>query len=367
MARIWYSVLGDGMGHAIRSYSVIEKLKKEHDLIITAADKAYPFLKKIYGDKVIRIEGNAFIYKDNKAMIGTTIRVFLANFPYKSRENFNKISKMLQESKPDLVISDFEPAAHYFSLLLKIPCISIDNVHTLSECKLRLPTNLKLKLPYVKSFIKFLHPKSDYYILPAFANVKPKNSKKTKIVKPIIRDKIRKLTPSDKGFVLVYQTSPTNKKMLKALAKSNKNYKVYGMKKTKAAKNIKFKEFSEKKFLEDLKNCSYVIINGGFTVISEALYLGKPILSIPVKDQFEQEFNAYSLRDKGYGDYTEELTPEFLKSFEEKLKFYRKNIKTLKQWTDEDLGKALKQLIRECLKKKKPRYELLRIKRKKNA
>jgi uncharacterized protein (TIGR00661 family) len=365
MARIWYSVLGDGMGHAIRSYSVIEKLRKDHELIITAADKAYPFLKKLYGKKVVRIEGNAFIYKDNKAKIGTTIGVFLVNFPHKSRENFNNILRMLKEFRPDLLISDFEPASHYFSLLLKIPCISLDNIHVLTECKGRLPRNLKLKLPYVKSFIKFLHPKSDYYILPAFANLKTKNPRKTKLVKPIIREKIRKLKPRNKGFVLVYQTSPTNQKMLRVLAKTSNIYKIYGMKKRKAAKNIEFKDFSEKKFLDDLKNCSYVIINGGFTVISEALYLGKPILSIPVENQFEQEFNAYSIKDKGYGDYTKELSFEFLKRFEPKTSIYRKNIKKLGRWSDNDLEKALAHYIKECLKKK-PRYELLRMKRRKS-
>ncbi len=364
MAKIWYSVLGDGMGHAIRSHTVIETLKKDHELVITAADKAYPFLKKLYGKRVMRIEGNAFVYRDNKAMIGNTIKNFLLNFPFKYKENFKDISKMLRDFKPDLVISDFEPASHYFSLLLKIPCISIDNIHVLTECRVRLPRKLRFKLPYVKSFIKFLHPKSDYYVLPAFANLKVKNPRKTKLVKPIIRDKIRKLKPSDKNFVLVYQTSPTNRKMLKVLAKTDKTYKVYGMKQRKSAKNIKFMEFSEKKFLEDLKNCKYVIINGGFTVISEALYLGKPILSIPVEYQFEQEFNAHSIKDKEYGDCTRQLTIDFLKNFESKLTSYKKNIKRLKRWDDKDFEKALAQSIKGCLKKRKPRYELLSDKRK---
>ncbi len=366
MARIWYSVLGDGLGHAIRSYTVIEKLKKDHELMITASGKAYPFLKNIYGESVIKIEGDALIYEDNKAMIAKTIKEFLLAFPYKSRKNFTKISELLQEFRPDIIISDFEPAAHYFSLFLKIPCISIDNVHTISECKIKLPRNLKLRLPYVKSFIKLLHPRSDYYLLPAFANVTPRNPRKTKIVKPIIRDKIRKLKPRNKGFVLVYQTSPTNTKMLRTLAKTRNNYRVYGMKNKKDRENIKFMEFCEKKFLEDLKDCSYVIINGGFTVISEALYLGKPILSIPVENQFEQEFNAYSLRNTGYGDYAGELTFEFLEEFESNLAVYRKNISKFKKWTDKDLEKKLKFFIKECLRKKKPRYELL-AKRKKNG
>jgi hypothetical protein len=35
MSRIWYSVFGEGFGHATRSSLIIEELKKKHKVLIT--------------------------------------------------------------------------------------------------------------------------------------------------------------------------------------------------------------------------------------------------------------------------------------------------------------------------------------------
>jgi hypothetical protein len=44
-----------------------------------------------------------------------------------------------------------------------------------------------------------------------------------------------------------------------------------------------------------------VICGGGHTLISEALYLGKPVLSFPIRFAGEQEVNAAYLDRLGYG------------------------------------------------------------------
>jgi len=44
-----------------------------------------------------------------------------------------------------------------------------------------------------------------------------------------------------------------------------------------------------------------VICNGGYTLMSEALYLGKPVLSIPLRRHGEQQLNATYLEALGLG------------------------------------------------------------------
>ena len=55
--------------------------------------------------------------------------------------------------------------------------------------------------------------------------------------------------------------------------------------------------------MQYLKQTKAIITNGGFTVISEALYLKKPIFSIPIKNQFEQALNAKFVEKLGAGVY----------------------------------------------------------------
>lgn len=359
MARIWYSVLGDGMGHALRSHIILKELVKKHEVKITATKKAYPFLKERYGNIVYEIEGQELVYEKNKVVVSKSIKYFFKDFLKKFRRNIKSIPQLLYDFKPELVISDFEPAAHHFARMLSIPSISIDNVHVLSDCEIKAPPGQDFELIRAKFLIRFLHLKSDYNIIPAFAEAHPKK-KNTFMVPPVVREEVRKLKSEKGNHVLVYQTTPTNIPLLKVLKKSKNKFKIYGMNGKGKQDNLEFMPFSETQILEDMRKAKYVIVNGGFSLISEALYFRKPILAIPIKDQLEQEFNGYSLRNKGYGDYTKALTDGDLEKFEHNLNKYQNKLNKLKPWTDEKLFKILEMLIKKLQKESDPKYELLK-------
>ena len=92
-----------------------------------------------------------------------------------------------------------------------------------------------------------------------------------------------------------------------------------------------YRKFNEDKFFGDLGSCKAVIANGGFTLISEAIYLKKPVLSVPVKGQFEQILNAIYLERLGYGEFHEQLSIEVLENFLKDLKKYDEALKTYNQ------------------------------------
>ncbi|BDZ69383.1 hypothetical protein GCM10025860_28310 [Methanobacterium ferruginis] len=134
------------------------------------------------------------------------------------------------------------------------------------------------------------------------------------------------LEPYNGEHVLVYQTSDSNLKMLELLKNFDDEFIVYGFHKDKKEGNLLFKKFNETEFFQDLAHARAVISNGGFTLISEALYLGKPVLSVPVKGQFEQILNALYLDRLGYGEFHEELDREIIENFFDNLDEYRYNI-----------------------------------------
>ncbi|HEY1265213.1 MAG TPA: glycosyltransferase family protein, partial [Terriglobales bacterium] len=78
---------------------------------------------------------------------------------------------------------------------------------------------------------------------------------------------------------------------------------------------IVYKRAGIEGFLQDLIRARAVVANAGFSLVTEALQLGKPYLAIPVKHQFEQIFNAYWLNKKGYGAYWDDLDKERIESF----------------------------------------------------
>src|SRR6185369_11011728 len=116
------------------------------------------------------------------------------------------------------------------------------------------------------------------------AKVKKKN---TYLLPPILRREILDAKPSVGDHVLVYVTSPSPD--LAALLRQVRcSFLCYGFGREGRDANIIYKKPSVSEFFKDLVSCKAVIANTGFSLVSEALHLGKPYLGVPVKHQFEQ-------------------------------------------------------------------------------
>ena len=76
--------------------------------------------------------------------------------------------------------------------------------------------------------------------------------------------------------------------------------------------HLEFRAPSVEGFLEDLRTARGVVTGGGFSLLSEAVYLGKPVLAIPLRGQFEQLMNARYLERNRYGACAHEPTAEAL-------------------------------------------------------
>ena len=102
--------------------------------------------------------------------------------------------------------------------------------------------------------------------------------------------------------MLVYHTSASDRTLLSELNKVRKQkFIVYGLRRDDVVGNCVVKNFSEEGFVRDLSSARAVLTNGGLSLLHEAIFLGKPILSVPVRHQFEQEMNARYLERCGYG------------------------------------------------------------------
>ena len=109
--------------------------------------------------------------------------------------------------------------------------------------------------------------------------------------------------------------------------------------------NVLYKKPSLDGFFADLVSARAVIANSGFSLVTEALHLGKPYLAVPVSHQFEQIFNAYWLEKSGYGAYWEDLNKERIESFLYNLPHYREALALYPRQGNQALFAKLDSLI----------------------
>lgn len=347
--RIIYSVCGEGLGHAIRSGVILEELIEKYDILIFASDRAYTYLSQKF-ENVYEIYGFNTVYENNTVQNRKTFVKSMKRLPRDLKENLRLLYRLARDFKPNAIVSDFEFYASLLSKLLRIPLISIDNMHVITQCNIEYPDKYKTDKLKAEGVVKSFIVRPKRHIIISYFYPEIKNPRKTIIYPPVLRKEIMGLKPSYKNHILVYQTSKSNEKLIKTLKNFKEKFIIYGFDKNEIDKNLEFKMFNEDEFFTDLQNAQAIITNGGFTLISEALYLKKPIYSIPVKGQFEQILNAVYLDKLGYGEFHEEINKKSLEKFIKKLSKYQENLKEYDGGDNKALIKELENSIEKYAK-----------------
>jgi uncharacterized protein (TIGR00661 family) len=331
--KILYGVPGEGMGHATRSKVIIAHLLENHDVKIVSSSRAFQFLEKSFPGRAVEIEGFHIAYEKGEVSKFKTFTETLFSGPQNLTENFHKYREIIKSFTPDLVISDFESFSYFFAKFNKIPIINIDNMQVIDRCKLEIeiPAEEKVNYQIAKNIIKLKVPNCNRYFITTFFRP-PAEKENTQYIPPILRDEIIRAETSVQNHVLVYQTSTSQNDLTDILQTlPDENFYVYGFNQDKTIGNVILKKFSETGFISDLASAKAVISNGGFSLISEAVYLKKPVCSFPVKNQFEQFVNAAYINRLGYGKHLNELSGDGIKSFLYDLKYFTRKIAEYRQ------------------------------------
>ena len=330
MARIIYGVCGDGIGHATRSKATIEHLKENgHEVKIVSSRKGYDYLNEYYD--VLKIFGFKISNKDGEVVIFDTFNESALNLLKYGFPTIEKLAHLIDTFKPELAITDFEPFVSIVSRIKRIPAISIDNQHVITHCSLQYPRSWRNDFLIAEAVCRSVIIRAEHYFLTCFfaPKIKMKEQIKATLVGPILRKEILQQNPTNNNHIMVYMRAPERlNAIIQILEQSEKKtFLIYGLNgDTPAKKNIIFKKHNEDEFYRDLAGAEAVITNGGHSLLSESLYLGKPIYSNPTKRDFEQMINAYYIEKLGYGLYQLEPTIQRMRIFLSSLDMYRTNI-----------------------------------------
>ncbi|MBS3144080.1 UDP-glucuronosyltransferase [Candidatus Woesearchaeota archaeon] len=347
MVNILYGVSGEGSGHSSRSKEVLSHLAKKHNVHVITYGKAYPYLKQYF--PTTEIYGLHLDFKNNKVSYAGTFKKNIQNL-ITSSQKFKELRTLLERFKPDVIITDFEPTCYYLSKLYHLPLISLDNQHRITNLALDVPKRYRKEYLLCKVVILLFIPKADAYFVTSF--FKEKITKKQTFLFPsILRKEVVDLQPTQGSSILVYQTSTSNQRLLTLLQQMPEQFIIYGYDQDKKKGNLTFKKFSTQGFLKDLAACKAVITNGGFTLMTEALHLRKPILSEPIQGQFEQIVNAYYVEKLGYGLHRDVVEKKDVLLFLQHLPIYRNHLRAYKNKDMGVLFKTLDKTIKKLGKK----------------
>lgn len=282
--KVLYAIQGTGNGHLSRAIEIIPHLnaRARVDILVsgTESEITLPYPIRFY------FKGVGLWY-DKKG--GISIRNTYSNNHF--RTFWHDIGKLPVEEY-DLIINDFEPISAWAAWRKKMPCIALSN-----QCAV-----LSLNAPKPdfddkigKFIIRHYAPATSHYGIH-FARYDGN------IFTPIIRREIREMDVSNKGHYTVYLPSYSDERILRHLdAFAGVKWEVYSKTCLRPCRegDVFFFPIEKTSFIKSLASCAGVLCGAGFSTPSEALFLKKKLLVIPMKMQFEQQCNAAALRSLG--------------------------------------------------------------------
>ncbi|MDX1947094.1 MAG: glycosyltransferase family protein [Pirellulaceae bacterium] len=323
MAKIFYSMAGEGRGHATRVRSMVERLRHEHELILFASDDAYEFLAPRYPSsssnvQVRRIPGLKFHYTRGRLDLTRSVACglsYVTKLPGLVRE----LRLQIDAERPDLAIVDFEPALPRAARACGLPLVSLNHQHFLVACQLRsLPPHLLAYGQLMRFIVNQYHSWQDATIVSSFFRAPPRRGYHHVLqVGPLLRPELSKIEPQSGDYLLSYLRPNTPPRVLELLRAADREVRVYGLGEREPDGPLKFFPLSERTFVEDLAGCAALVGAAGNQTLGEAIYFGKPVLALPEAQHHEQLINSHFLRQMGAGDFTtvENFQPRHLSDF----------------------------------------------------
>jgi uncharacterized protein (TIGR00661 family) len=302
--RILYGAVGEGLGHATRSGVVAEHLIAQgHQVKMVASGRAFPYLAERLPD-VEEIWGFSFALQDGQVDTWQTILKNVRGAKGGLPENWKQGDAISKTFAPELAITDFDGFAYAVARRRRIPVVSLGNIQMVARCEHEAAIVEGVRAPYVqaRAFVASKLPRASRYLILTFFHPRIR-AKRTELVAPVLREEIVAARPEPGEHLLAYGRMA--QESFDALAATGVPAFVYGARDGLTEEvvegSLTFKPFSNDGFVDDLRTCRGVVASAGFSLMCEAVYLGKPMLAIPLAGQFEQVMNARYLERLGYG------------------------------------------------------------------
>jgi uncharacterized protein (TIGR00661 family) len=282
--KILYAIQGTGNGHIARAEDIIPILKNygDLDLFVSGAQADIKLQHPVkYKSKGLSFffgkSGGIDLYKTFKQNSSKDVYKEIKNFPI---------------SKYDVVINDFEPITAWACRKKEIPCIGLSHQSALLSAHAPRPKSFD---PVGEWILKNYAP-VEKYVSFHFADF-DKN-----MFTPVIRKRVRDCKVEDKGHYTVYLPAYDDKKLVPLLSKmSSVKWHIFSKhaKKPYHVGKLSVYPVNNEDFTLSMASSSGVFCGAGFETPAEALYLGKKLLVVPMKRQYEQHYNAAALKQLG--------------------------------------------------------------------
>lgn len=229
------------------------------------------------------------------------------------RRALHQIHAAIDRVRPDLVVSFYEPMAGIYQALYRseVPFVAVAHQYMFEHPAYTFAPGRRIDRSGLTLFTRITAAGAACKLALSLYPAPDLPEDRLYVVPPLLRKAVRTCAnerPEREPFYLIYLLNRGYADQVLDWHREHPNVRLECFWDDPDADDVvehdetlRFHRLNDVTFLDLMGRCSGLACTAGFESVSEALYLGKPVLAVPVEGHFEQRCNAYEVEMLGAG------------------------------------------------------------------
>jgi len=314
--KVLFTIQGEGRGHFTQALAMREMLAhRGHEIVAVLAGtngkRPLPdYVQNAFGVPLQSMFSPGFQFKAQRGIsVVGSVGEMVRRLP-EFRQSLRLLDETIAKTKPDIIVNFLEPVTGVGRLLrrIKVPVLVLGHQFMIGHPEFVRSNHARTQQLGFRNFVNIVGSRSAKLAL-SFYPAENQPAKKTFVCPPILRRQLFEFKNVERGdYLLVYLLNHGYAGEIESWCAQNPTIPVHcfydkpnAPAEEKKSASLTFHKLHGEKFLQLMAGCRAVVCTAGFESVSEAAYLGKPVLMIPVQNHIEQFLNALDATRTGIG------------------------------------------------------------------
>ena len=331
--KILFIVQGEGRGHLTQALALQTMLcRAGHELVgVLAGNVRNRDIPDVFAQRInvpIRRFGSPgfSIGKEQRAINSLdTLIENVGRIPI-FKHSLQILDQAIKTTQPDLVLTFYEPMAGVYQALYRpnVPFVAIGHQYMFDHPIYDFAPGKPVDRSAMRLFTRLTGFRATWKLALSLYPAEDLPDARLSVIPPLLRGEALALqnTRAQEDFFLIYLLNRGyaeqviewhEKHPAQRLECFWDNPEVDDI--VQYGDTLRFNRLHDTRFLDLMSRCSGLVCTAGFESVSEALFLGKPVLAVPVEGHYEQLCNAYEIERMGCGIRSDTFDMNLLTKF----------------------------------------------------
>ena len=331
--KIMFIVQGEGRGHLTQALALQTMLRKAgHELVGVLAGKvSNREIPDVFAQRLQapfqRFDSPGFsIGKERRAISSLdTLIENVGRIPV-FRRSLDIIHQALETARPDLTLTFYEPMAGVYQALYRpgMPFVAVGHQYMFDHPVYDFAPGRAVDRSAMRLFTRLTGFRAAWKLALSLYPADDLPDARLSVIPPLLREEALALPAAraHEHFFLIYLLNRGYAEQVIAWHEKNPTRRLECFwdnpetgEVVQYSPTLRFNQLHDTRFLELMSRCTGLVCTAGFESVSEALFLGKPVLAVPVEGHYEQLCNAFEVEKLGCGVRSDRFDMNLLTKF----------------------------------------------------